>query len=81
MYCQTENVCKLAGYTSDLKDLVPKNKQASLSMFVFDQFLQKVVWQPLYNSCTRKIIQFQLLSSVAVWETVGIKNVTFNAYT
>jgi hypothetical protein len=43
MYCQTENVHKLAGYTSDLKHLLPKNKQASLSLFLFDQYLQKVV--------------------------------------
>jgi hypothetical protein len=43
MCCQTENMCKLAGYTSDLKHLLPKNKQASLSLFLFDQYVHKVV--------------------------------------
>ena len=35
--CQTENVCKFTGYTSDLKHLLPDNKQASLSLFLFDE--------------------------------------------
>jgi len=43
MHCQTENVCKLAGYTFDLKHLLSENKQASLSLFMFDKYLWKVV--------------------------------------
>jgi len=43
IHCQAENVHKLAGYTNDLKCHVPKNKQASLSLFLFDECLQKVV--------------------------------------
>ena len=34
---------KLAGYTSDLKNLLSESKQASLSLFLFDEYLQKVV--------------------------------------
>ena len=33
----------LAGYTSDLNRLLPENKQSSLSQFLFDEYLQKVV--------------------------------------
>jgi len=33
----------LGGYTSDLKRLLSENKQASLSLFLFDEHLQKVV--------------------------------------
>lgn len=43
IHCQVENVHKLAGYTSDLKPHLPENKQASLSLFQFDEYLQKVV--------------------------------------
>jgi len=43
MRCQTAKVGKLAGYTFDLKHLLPENKQASLSLFLFDEYLQKVV--------------------------------------
>jgi hypothetical protein len=42
MHCQTENVSQLAGYTSDLKHL-PESKQASLSLYLFDEYLQKAV--------------------------------------
>jgi hypothetical protein len=38
-----ENVRKLSGYTSDLKRLLSENNQASLSLFLFDEYLQKVV--------------------------------------
>jgi len=61
MYCQTENMCKLAGYTSDLKHNLPENKQASLSLFLFDEYLQKVVEELLNKSCHMK----DLLVSVA----------------
>lgn len=40
---QAEQVRKLAGYSSDLKRLLTPNKQASLSLFLFDEYLQKVV--------------------------------------
>jgi len=40
---QAENVHKLAVYTSDLKHLLSENKQASLSLFLFDKYLQKGV--------------------------------------
>jgi hypothetical protein len=43
MYCHTETVHNLAGYTSDLKHLLCENKHADLSFYVFDQFVQKVV--------------------------------------
>ena len=36
LLCQTENVCKLADYSSGLNHL-PENKQASLSQFLFDE--------------------------------------------
>ena len=35
IHCQTENVCKLADYTSDLKHLLPENKQTSLLFVSF----------------------------------------------
>jgi hypothetical protein len=38
-----EQIRNLAGYTSDLKRLLSENKQASLSLFLFDEYLQKVV--------------------------------------
>lgn len=37
LHCQTENVRKLADYSSDLNHLLPENKQASLSQFLFDE--------------------------------------------
>nr|AGM32344.1 ferritin, heavy subunit [Coptotermes formosanus]AGM32405.1 ferritin, heavy subunit [Coptotermes formosanus] len=43
MHRQAESVRELAGYTSDLKRLLSENKQASLSLFLFDEYLQKVV--------------------------------------
>lgn len=43
LHRQAENVRKLAGYTNDLKNLLSENKQASLSLFMFDEYLQKVV--------------------------------------
>jgi hypothetical protein len=43
MHRQAEEVRKLAGYTSDLKRLLSVNKQASLSLFLFDEYLQKAV--------------------------------------
>jgi hypothetical protein len=38
-----DNVRKLAGYTNDLKKLLDKNNEPSLSLFLFDEYLQKVV--------------------------------------
>ena len=61
MHCQTENVCKLAGYTSDLKHL-PENKQASLSLYLFNVCLQKGVYKLHNNSRHMK----QLVVPVAV---------------
>jgi hypothetical protein len=52
MHSQTENVCKFAGYTIYLKHLLPENKQASLSLFLFDGNVQKVVEELLNKSCT-----------------------------
>ncbi|KDR16114.1 ferritin heavy chain [Zootermopsis nevadensis] len=43
MHRQAEEVRKLAGYTSDLKRLLSENNQASLSLFLFDEYLQKAV--------------------------------------
>lgn len=43
LHRQAENVRKLAGYTNDLKGLLSETKQASLSVFLFDEYLQKVV--------------------------------------
>jgi len=43
MHRQAENVRKLSGYANDLKRLISENKQASLSLFLFDEYLQKVV--------------------------------------
>ena len=43
MHCETENVRKLAGYTSDLKHLLPEKKRASRSLYLFDEYLQKAV--------------------------------------
>jgi hypothetical protein len=43
MHRHAENVRKLAGHTSDLQRLLTENKQASLSLFLFDEYLQKVV--------------------------------------
>jgi len=43
IHCQAEYVHKLAGYTRDLKRHLPENKQASLSLFQFDEYLPKVV--------------------------------------
>ena len=43
LHHHAENVRKLGGYTSDLKRLLSENKQASLSLFLFDEHLQKVV--------------------------------------
>jgi len=40
VHCQSANVHKLAGYASDLKCHLPENKQASLSPFLFDEYLQ-----------------------------------------
>jgi hypothetical protein len=39
MHCQTENVRMLTGYTSDLKHLLPDNKQASLSLYLVEHSL------------------------------------------
>lgn len=43
MHRQAKQVRELAGYASDLKRLLTENSQASLSLFLFDQYLQKVV--------------------------------------
>jgi hypothetical protein len=43
MHRQAEQVRELAGHASDLKRLLSENKQASLSLFLFDEYLQKVV--------------------------------------
>jgi hypothetical protein len=62
MHCQTENVRKLAGYTSDLKHILPENKQASLSLYLFIEYLQKAVYKLHNNSRHMK----QLVVPVAV---------------
>ena len=62
VHCQTENVCKLTGYTIDLKHLPPENQQASLSLYLFDEYLQKAVYKLHNNSCHMK----QLVVPVAV---------------
>jgi hypothetical protein len=49
-YWQTEKMRKLAGYTSDLKHLLPENQQASLSLCLLDEYLQKVVYKLHNNS-------------------------------
>ena len=61
MHCQTENVHKLAGYSSDLKHLLPENKQATVSMYLFDEYLQKPVYELLNNSSHMKqlVVQWQ----------------------
>jgi len=38
-----DNVRKLAGYANDLKRLLSEENQSSLSLFLFDEYLQKVV--------------------------------------
>jgi hypothetical protein len=43
MHRQAKKVRELAGYASDLKRLLSENKQASLSLFLFDEYLQKIV--------------------------------------
>lgn len=63
-------MCKFAGYTRYLKHLLPeKKKQASLSSFLFEENVQKVIEELLIKACTWKIILFQLLLLV-VWNTV-----------
>jgi len=52
MHCQSENVCKFAGYTRYLKHLLPEIKQASLSSVLFDENVQKVAEEPLIKACT-----------------------------
>jgi hypothetical protein len=43
LHRHADNVRQLAGYANDLKRLLSENKQASLSLFLFDEYLQKVV--------------------------------------
>jgi hypothetical protein len=43
MHRHAEEVRKLAGYASDVKHLLSANNQASLSLFLFDEYLQKAV--------------------------------------
>lgn len=43
LHRQAETVRQLSGYANDLKRLISENKQASLSLFLFDEYLQKVV--------------------------------------
>jgi hypothetical protein len=43
LHRHAENVRKLAGYASDMKCLLSENKQAGLSLFLFDDYLLKVV--------------------------------------
>eukprot|EP01054_Gregarina_sp_Poly1_P006583 Gregarina_sp_Poly_1__6582@NODE_3530_length_1030_cov_8_632399_g2239_i0_p1_GENE_NODE_3530_length_1030_cov_8_632399_g2239_i0NODE_3530_length_1030_cov_8_632399_g2239_i0_p1_ORF_typecomplete_len222_score24_35Ferritin/PF00210_24/6_8e23_NODE_3530_length_1030_cov_8_632399_g2239_i0139804 len=43
LHRQAETIRELAGHSSDLKRLLGENKQASLSLFLFDEYLQKVM--------------------------------------
>ncbi|KAJ4435679.1 hypothetical protein ANN_18295, partial [Periplaneta americana] len=43
MHRHAEVVRDLAGHTNDLKRLLSENKQTSLALFLFDEYLQKVV--------------------------------------
>jgi hypothetical protein len=43
LHRQAENVRQLAGYANDLKRLLSEKQQASLSLYLFDEYLQKVV--------------------------------------
>ena len=45
-------MCKFAGYARYLKHLLPENKLASLSSFLFDENVQKVVEELLIKACT-----------------------------
>jgi len=43
LHRHADSVRTLAGHANDLKRLLSENKQASLSLFLFDEYLQKVV--------------------------------------
>jgi len=43
LHHHAENIRQLSGYANDLKRLLSENKQSSLSLFLFDEYLQKVV--------------------------------------
>jgi ferritin len=43
LHRHAENIRQLSGYANDLKRLLSENKQSSLSLFLFDEYLQKVV--------------------------------------
>jgi len=43
LHRHADSVRSLAGHASDLKRLLSENKQASLALFLFDEYLQKVV--------------------------------------
>ena len=76
MHCQTENVRKLAGYRSDLKHLLPENKQASLSMYLFNEYLQEGVYELLNNSSHMKQVVVQWQWSV-VNKALGLIEIHF----
>lgn len=42
LHRHADNVRMLAGHANDLKRLLSENKQANLSLFLFDEYLQKV---------------------------------------
>jgi hypothetical protein len=43
LHRHAESVRSLAGHASDLKRLLSEDKQTSLALFLFDEYLQKVV--------------------------------------
>jgi len=43
LHRHADSVRQLSGHANDLKRLLSENKQASLALFLFDEYLQKVV--------------------------------------
>ena len=71
MHWQTENVCKLAGYTGDLEHLLPENKQLVCHCICFTGISRKWYTSCLTTQATWSSLQFQWQWS-AVSKTLGL---------